>query len=440
MKHIFLVAAMTAVACSGVTVSDVQVSQHWPWSDKINVDYTLADVTETVAVNVHAYSGGTDLGVIPDAALVGPRHAVKASGTYRVTIDPSRCRFADYGVMENFRVAVSVDTSTLANADETLYRIVDLTKPNTYVDVTRADILDRLYGDYETQPTWLADSVKTVLGPANLFLTGITNDTSLATDKLILRKIKAGSYEIGTGTGTGTSDVYPIHTEVQNKDYWIGVFEITFAQWNRVTGENLSNPYMTRPAGGATQVTYNTIRGTAADHADYDWPRGRQVDPNSFMGKLRTLTGLAFDLPTESRWAIAGYAGSKGTKYYNGLSSEDLALTLGRCNPNGSTSGYPLGGTALVGRYLPNGYGLYDMLGNAREIVLDWYASGNIIAGATLTDWEGPETGTYRGIKGGCSGQSVGGGMVLTQRYSTDITPGEGTEVDTGFRVCLVEE
>ena len=31
MKHIFLVAAMTAVACSGVTVRDVQVSQHWPW-------------------------------------------------------------------------------------------------------------------------------------------------------------------------------------------------------------------------------------------------------------------------------------------------------------------------------------------------------------------------------------------------------------------------
>ena len=438
MKHMLFAAAMTAVACSGVTVRDVQVSQHWPWSDKINVDYTLADVTEAVAVNVHAYSGGTDLGVIPDVALVGPRHAVKTAGTYRVTIDPSRCRFADYGVMENFRVAVSVDTSTLAHADETLYRIVNLTKPNTYVDVTRADILDRLYGDYETQPAWLDGSVNAVLGPANLFLTGITNDTTLVTDKLLLRKIKAGSYEIGTGTGT--SDTYPIHTEVQTKDYWIGVFEITFTQWNRVTGGKLSNEYMTRPAGETTQVTYNTIRGVAADNADYDWPTGRKVDPNSFMGKLRTLTGLAFDLPTESRWAIAGYAGSKGTKYYNGLTSETLAQTLGRCSPNSSTSGSPMGGTALVGRYLPNGFGLYDMLGNAREIVLDWYASGNITAGATLTDWEGPVSGTYRGIKGGCAGQSVGGGMVLTQRYSSDIMPEKSKGVDTGFRVCLVEE
>ncbi|MDO5319959.1 MAG: SUMF1/EgtB/PvdO family nonheme iron enzyme [bacterium] len=438
MKHMLFAAAMTAVACSGVTVRDVQVSQHWPWSDKINVDYTLADVTEAVEVNVHAYSGGTDLGVVPDVALVGPRHAVKTAGTYRVTIDPSRCRFADYGVMENFRVAVSVDTSTLAHADETLYRIVDLTKPNTYVDVTRADILDRLYGDYETQPAWLDGSVNAVLGPANLFLTGITNDTTLVTDKLLLRKIKAGSYEIGTGTGT--SDDFPIHTEVQTKDYWIGVFEITFDQWNRVTGGNLSNSYMTRPAGETTQVTYNTIRGKAAENADYDWPTGRKVDPNSFMGKLRTLTGLAFDLPTESRWAIAGYAGSKGTKYYNGLTCETLAQTLGRCSPNSSTSGFPMGGTALVGRYLPNGFGLYDMLGNAREIVLDWYASGNITAGATLTDWEGPVSGTYRGIKGGCAGQSVAGGMVLTQRSSSDITPEKSKGVDTGFRVCLVEE
>ncbi|MGN0853649.1 MAG: formylglycine-generating enzyme family protein [Kiritimatiellia bacterium] len=438
MKKIACAMALVTMMGQGVTVSEVRVSQHWPWSDRINVDYTLADVSEAVQVSIRAYSGGTDLGLVPDRALAGPRHAVRAAGTYRVVIDPSRCRFAAYGTMENFRVAVTAEPSTLADPDEVLYRIVDLTKSATYSDVTRADVLDRLYGDYETRPAWLDGSVIAALGGSTLFLTGITNDTSLVTDKLLLRKIKAGAYEVGTGSGSP----YPVHTEVQTNDYWIGVFEITFAQWRRVMGEGPTDTYMTRPVGGKTTVTYDTIRGKAVDNAAYDWPTGRDVDPESFMGRLRTLTGLAFDLPTEARWAIAGYAGSKGTKYYNGLTSETLALELGRCQPNAQTSGFPYGGTAVAGRYLPNGFGLYDMLGNAREMVLDWYAADNIAANATLTDWEGPTSGTYRGIKGGSSGQSVSGGMILTQRYSPDILPDKivAASSDTGFRVCLVEK
>ena len=54
-------------------------------------------------------------------------------------------------------------------------------------------------------------------------------------------------------------------------------------------------------------------------------------------------------------------------------------------------------GSAKVGSYLPNAWGLYDMHGNVWEWCLDWYES----APAGALDPPGPASGSYRVLRGG---------------------------------------
>ena len=61
-------------------------------------------------------------------------------------------------------------------------------------------------------------------------------------------------------------------------------------------------------------------------------------------------------------------------------------------------------GTAVVGSYKPNAWGLYDTLGNLGEMVLDYY-NGSMPWSGTLVDYGGkvptPEADVHRVIRGG---------------------------------------
>ena len=53
-----------------------------------------------------------------------------------------------------------------------------------------------------------------------------------------------------------------------------------------------------------------------------------------------------------------------------------------------------------VGSFKPNGYGLYDMVGNVREWVADYYAE-DYFANSPVENPQGPEKTRWRMIKGG---------------------------------------
>ena len=218
------------------------------------------------------------------------------------------------------------------------------------------------------------------------------------TTKLLLRRIPAGTFTMGSPTNErGHQSDETQHQVRISQPFYMGVFEVTQKQWELATGNNPSE-YTgdTRPV---ENVSYNDIRGSLRGSC---WPQSNAVDEESFLAILRDKTGLTFDLPTEAQWEYACRAGTttalNNGKNLTGQLSSTTLTDLGRYSYNTGDGRGGYGEHAMVGSYLPNAWGLYDMHGNVWEWCLDWF--GDYDAGA-VTDPEGASTGSNHANRGG---------------------------------------
>jgi formylglycine-generating enzyme required for sulfatase activity len=221
------------------------------------------------------------------------------------------------------------------------------------------------------------------------------------TTKLVLRRIPAGTFAMGSPAGErGRATNELQHAVTFSQGFYAGVFEVTQKQWELAMGQNpAQHKGDTRPV---ENVTWDMIRGNGTGAV---WPQWQQdsVDEGTFLDVLRMKTRIAFNLPTEAQWEYACRAGTT-----NALNSgKDLTAAdecpemdeVGRyaANQDDGKGGCSEAHTA-VGSYRPNVWGLYDMHGNVFEWCLDWYAASWT---EEQTDPVGPSTGDFRVVRGG---------------------------------------
>jgi formylglycine-generating enzyme required for sulfatase activity len=231
------------------------------------------------------------------------------------------------------------------------------------------------------------------------------------TTKMVFRRIPAGTFVMGSPKSEpGHNPEEVRHDVTLSSAYYIGVFEVTQKQWELVAG---AQPSWFRKQGDTRPVeavSYEDIRGEGRGSS---WPEDDGVDSYSFLGRLRSKTGVPFDLPTEAQWENACRAGTEtalGTGEDIGGDRKDDAM--GRvARYAGSVRKSLVGlsksqvtgiatdcGTAAVGSYEPNAWGLYDMHGNVWEWCRDWYGDYDL---SDATDPVGIKKGARRIERGG---------------------------------------
>ena len=401
----FVLITLLTSSALAAEVSSVIVRQQWPWSTDVKIEFKLTGVTTPVDITVHAFNGSTPLNSPSLAnAITGDRYGISESGAYTLMLDPVKAFGNGRVAIGDFKVRLSVSASP-ANISEVIYKIVDLTSPYAVTDVTRADLLNGKYGDYVTSFSDIDPAFSTSLSDVIIW-TGVTNDI-YKTDKMVFRRIEAeGQSFMFQTNNTSVNGGAGIKVSF-GKDYYMGVFEVTQAQYQHFIPNTVSFQAWetnalysaTRPQDRLRYATYNRATARWPDNTSHDLT-SLNNGVNSFVPKLQVATGLMIDLPTEAMWEFACRAGTT-TVNYTGGNGTDYAK-VGRFN--GNAAHFPEGTSEaetrncspdyfanIVGRYKPNAYGLYDMLGNCWEWCLDLYVdAASLVYTTASTDPAGP--------------------------------------------------
>ena len=241
---------------------------------------------------------------------------------------------------------------------------------------------------------------------------GLLENNYYRTTAMVMRRIPADGItwtmgNSGNETGTDASWVTANrewqHTITMDHDYYMAVFEMTQGQYYHAFGfKHYKESDYTQDTFDEVDwelrpldsVRHTEIRNLPTPYKgvsgfqNNDYPASPH--PTSVIGSLRTKTNIMFELPSEAEWEFACRAGT-GEGFWNDGSritdSSNCPNLPGRTaynggNPVSGDENYGVAdmhkwtaknGTAIVGSYAPNKWGLYDMHGNVSEWCNDFW-------------------------------------------------------------------
>ena len=196
-------------------------------------------------------------------------------------------------------------------------------------------------------------------------------------------KIPAGEFMMGCSPGDNlcNTDESPRHRVQITKSFEIGKYEVTQAQWTALMQTNPSS-----------------VKG---DNRPVETVS--KLEAQTFVAKLNAANdGYRYRLPTEAEWEYSARAGMDSP--HSGPIDQ-----VAWYSANSEDETHP------VGQKKPNTWGLYDMQGNVREWVSDFYSS-NYYSVSPAADPTGAQLGGDRGGpgprgRGGRGGPGGPGGL-----------------------------
>lgn len=196
--------------------------------------------------------------------------------------------------------------------------------------------------------------------------------------------IPAGEFNMGGDDGYVNEK--PVHPVKITKGYWMGRFEVTQAQWELIMNSQPS--YFAGEKRPVEQVSWH--------------------DCQKFIELLNGMVdGGGFRLPTEAEWEYACRAGT--TNHFSFGVQDDELYRFGNYCDVSNTDNLPWwdqnrndgnDGSAVVGSFKPNPWGLFDMHGNVWEWCQDWFGE-SYYTESMLENPKGPATGLMRALRGG---------------------------------------
>lgn len=242
--------------------------------------------------------------------------------------------------------------------------------------------------------------------------------------------IPAGEFEMGSISGE--SDEKPAHT-VYLDAFYIDKYEVTNEQYRKFV----------RATGYKEPTGYKLM--------NEQWKSGfKPWSEHNFGGDKNPVVCVTWEdanayckwagkrLPTEAEWEKSARGKLEGKIYVWGDNFPPLKNAGNFDDENavdkdvitGYNDGYAF--TAPVGRFTPNGYGLFDMAGNVWEWVADWY-SKDYYLNSPKSNPMGPNSGEYHILRGGAWDYSLGRLLRVSVRASS---PSVSTW-NLGFRCAM---